>query len=754
MRAAAQRSARPAPISAAARAGGARGRSVRRVGPRSSLEEARSALQEARSALEEVAVVAAAAEPMPLEFPSAAGTPSPLGPSVAAEGGGVNFAVFSSRASAVWLVLQLDGLDLPIREVALARSGDVWHARVDGLPLSGVRYGYRVRGEGGWEDGDRWEPGMVLLDPYAPLVDGRRRFGEHGSAPQWCAALEGDGKFLGTFDFASAPFDWGAAEASREAIPLKDSVIYEMNVRAFTADESSGVEQSKRGSFLGVAERVDHLKELGVTAVELLPVHEFDELEFQRFPNPRDHMVNTWGYSTVNFFAPMCRYASAGGGPVAAAREFKQMVRTLHENGIEVILDVVYNHTNEGGDHRSYNTCFRGLDAKAFYMMNLGQSEQLLNYSGCGNTLNCNHPAVLQMIVDSLRHWVEEYHVDGFRFDLASIMCRGEGGTPLSDPLLVRAITKDPVLSQVKLIAEPWDAAGLYQVGSFPNWDVWAEWNGRYRDSVRNFIKGSGNKSAFASALAGSADLYHYNNRRPFHSINFVTAHDGFTMMDLVSYNSKRNHDNGEDNNDGSNDNLSWNCGEEGETGNGDVLARRQRQCRNFALALMLSQGVPMMVMGDEYGHTRYGNNNSYGHDNHLNNVQWAQMGGEAHQALTRFWSELIAFRRRHPSLGVEHFLGDHDITWHEDRWDDESSSFLAFTLRGKDGAGDLFVAFNGHEYGIPAPLHPPPPGQEWHRVVDSSLPAPRDILPEGRRGPFDGYEVPAYSAVLFEAKP
>ncbi|KAL0281950.1 UNVERIFIED_CONTAM: Isoamylase 3, chloroplastic [Sesamum angustifolium] len=293
--------------------------------------------------------------------------------------------------------------------------------------------------------------------------------------------------------------------------------------------------------------KIPHLLELGINAVELLPVFEFDEMEFQRRPNPRDHMINTWGYSTINFFAPMSRYASNGGGPLNASREFKEMVKALHNAGIEVILDVVYNHTNEADDENPYTTSFRGIDNKVYYMIDLNKNGQLLNFSGCGNTLNCNHPVVMELILDSLRHWVVEYHVDGFRFDLASVLCRGTDGSPLSAPPLVKAIAKDSILSRCKIIAEPWDCGGLYLVGKFPNWDRWAEWNGKYRDDVRRFIKGdTGMKGGFATRIAGSADLYRVNKRKPCHGINFVIAHDGFTLYDLVSYNFKHNDNNGE----------------------------------------------------------------------------------------------------------------------------------------------------------------------------------------------------------------
>ncbi|KAL5992564.1 Isoamylase 3, chloroplastic [Asimina triloba] len=530
------------------------------------------------------------------------------------------------------------------------------------LPRSGVLYGYRIDGPRGWEQGHRFDSSVILLDPYAKLVDGRRVFGD---------ASHKMSKVLGTYDFSALPFDWGA-DYKFPNIPEKDLVIYEMNVRAFTADESSGLDPNIRGSYLGVIEKIPHLLELGINAVELLPVFEFDEFEFQRRPNRRDHMINTWGYSTINFFAPMTRYASSGGGPVAAAQEFKQMVKALHNAGIEVILDVVYNHTNESDDLHPYTTSFRSIDAKVYYMLNPNSNPPLLNFSGCGKHLNRTVNTVivclftrlspLEAEVDLLHSasshgdystqertighfqtyylpyyvsrsgkainetlstaiiqwswnsfkceprqrtvevpfpascmgremtgmdktvrgpWPPKanntsvvslcardvvYHVDGFRFDLASVLCRGTDGSPLSAPPLVKAIAKDDVLSRCKIIAEPWDCGGLYLVGSFPNWDRWAEWNGKYRDDIRRFIKGDvGMKGSFATRVAGSSDLYHVNKRKPYHSVNFVIAHDGFTLYDLVSYNFKHNDANGEGGRDGCNDNFSWNCGCEGD---------------------------------------------------------------------------------------------------------------------------------------------------------------------------------------------
>ncbi|KAA8538124.1 hypothetical protein F0562_027732 [Nyssa sinensis] len=665
---------------------------------------------------------------------------------------GINFAIFSQHATAVTLCLSLpergkqDRLDGGMMELTLDphvnKTGDIWHICVEDLPRSNVLYGYRIDGPRSWHQGHRFDSSIVLIDPYAKLIEGRRFFGD---------ASDKMSNFFGTYDLNSLPFDWGD-DYKLPSIPEKDLVIYEMNVRAFTADESSGLDLNIRGSYLGVIEKIPHLLELGINAVELFPVFEFDEFEFQRRPNPRDHMLNTWGYSTINFFAPMSRYASAGGGPLNAAREFKEMVKALHGAGIEVILDVVYNHTNEADDKNPYTTSFRGIDNKVYYMVNLNNNGQLLNFSGCGNTLNCNHPVVMELILDSLRHWVVEYHVDGFRFDLTSVLCRGTDGSPLNAPPLIRAIVRDAILSRCKIIAEPWDCGGLYLVGRFPNWDRWAEWNGKYRDDVRRFIKGdTGMKGSFASRVAGSADLFRVNKRKPYHSINFVIAHDGFTLHDLVSYNFKHNDANGEGGNDGTNDNFSWNCGYEGETADVNIKALRSRQMKNFHLALMISQGTPMMLMGDEYAHTRYGNNNSYGHDTAINHFQWRQLNAMKSN-LFRFFSEMIKFRRAHHVFGRENFIGKNDVTWHEDNWDNNESKFLAFTLHDNYG-GDIYLAFNAHDYFVKVAIPSPPPNRQWFRVVDTNLKSPDDFVPKGVPGIGKTYNVAPYSAILFEAK-
>lgn len=590
-------------------------------------------------------------------------------------------------------------------------------------------------------------------------------------------------------------FDW---EGDRPLnTPLEQLVIYEMHVRGFTADPSSRV--SAPGTYAGAIERLDYLASLGINAIELLPIHEFNELEYySKIPGTENYRFNYWGYSTVSFFSPMTRFSAAvanGAHMTAACTELKMLVREAHKRGIEVIMDVVFNHTAEGNE-RGVTVSFRGLDNRVYYM--LAPGGEYYNYSGCGNTLNCNQPVVRQFIVDCLRYWVTEFHIDGFRFDLASILTRahsqwhpqevvkatdleslgswdavptamqsggaivdnngvmtdGAGvptGTPLSEPPLIELLSEDPVLRNTKLIAEAWDCDGLNQVGAFPHFGGrWAEWNGTFRDTVRNFIKGTDGPwaGAFASALCGSPNIYASTtpaetdwwgcnggrrwrgNRSPAASINFVTAHDGFTLADLVTYHEKRNQINGENNNDGEAHNNSWNCGAEGPSELPAVNRLRQRQMRNFSMALLLSHGVPMLHMGDEYGHTKDGNNNTYCHDGPLNWFNW-QAAAEDKAGLTRFMRHLINFRRSRPELCRTTFVNDRDIQWHGEMpnqpdWSD-TSRLVAYTLSDGKGGG-LYVAFNtAHMHRL---LNLPRwGGRVWLPLVDTGKVAPADFL-------------------------
>jgi glycogen operon protein len=496
-----------------------------------------------------------------------------------------------------------------------------------------------------------------LSDPYAKLVGGRDFW---GIPPNWDDIYHHRSRIV--FD----DFDW---ENDRPLeIPPEDQIIYEMHVRSFTRDASSGVKAKHEGTFAGIRDKIPYLKELGVNAIELMPIFEFDEFENSRTnPETGEMLLNYWGYSTVSFFAPKAGYAATGRLEMQAD-ELKALVKELHKNNIEIILDVVFNHTAEGNE-KGPTISFRGIDNKTYYM--LTPEGYYFNFSGCGNTLNCNNPIVRNLVLDCLRYWAEEYHIDGFRFDLASILGRDPWGFPLANPPLLETLAFDPILAKCKLIAEAWDAGGLYQVGSFPAYGRWAEWNGKYRDTVRKFIKGDATVGEMAQRLQGSPDLYAWEGRAPATSINFITAHDGFTLMDLVSYNEKHNHANGENNNDGANDNDSWNCGWEGETDNPGINALRRRQIKNAVALLMMSQGVPMILMGDEIGRTQNGNNNTYCHDNQLNWLDWKLL--DTNQDLFRFFKHCIAFRKAHPVLrNPNHFenrdyvgSGYADITWH-----------------------------------------------------------------------------------------
>lgn len=697
------------------------------------------------------------------------GAPAPLGPSPADVAGapGINFALWAGAATSVTLVLLDPATRRPAAEHALAHhGGGVWAAALAPLPRCGVGYAYRV--DGPPSPHARWVPDRLLLDPRAPLVDGRQRFGARDARE---AFVPGAGSsFVGTFDFESAPYDWGADK--RPATAAGKHIIYEVAVRPFTAGGFPGASPSQRGTFAGLAAKAGHLAELGVTAVELLPIFEYDELEFQRtLPNPRAHMTNVWGYSHLSFFAPMSRFGGVGVeagdaefGRVAraAAAELKDAVKALHAAGIAVILDVVYNHTAEGGDDDPYPLSWRGIDAGASYMME--GDGALVNCSGCGNTVNANHPITKRLILDSLRHWVTEYRVDGFRFDLASALTRGARGEPLPDPPLVRDIAEDPVLRNTMLIAEPWDCCGLYQVGSFPDYGgAWGEWNGAFRDVIRRFVRGDpGFKSALATRLAGSADLYGGNGgRAPHDQVNFVVAHDGFSLGDLVAYTTKRNDANGEGGRDGSNDNFSTNCGVEGPTDDPGVLAARARLARTHMVALFLAVGTPMIVSGDEYLQSHGGNNNWYGHDSEVAWFDWnaaAATGGGG--GVTRFLAGLARLRSRHAALGRTSFLTDADVAWHEDRWDDPESRFLAFTLRdpappARDDpfSGDLYAAFNAHHHAVTVPLPAPPTGTTWRRCVDTNLPPPRDWCEGGNAGVEADYVVAAGSAIVLIAR-
>jgi glycogen operon protein len=645
------------------------------------------------------------------------GLPQPHGASVL--GGGINFAVFSRHANACSLVLFHDGDPEPFAEIAYPpefRIGDVYAMVVYGLPLDQLEYGFRVAGPFEPRQGHRFDDQHVLLDPAARSVSGR---GVWGTAPSDKQRAPYRSQLI------ADDFDW---EGDRQLdLPLGDLVIYEMHVRGFTRSPTAHARNP--GTFAGIREKIPYLKSLGINCVELLPIFEFDECDNPRTnPLTGERLYNYWGYNTLAFYAPNSSYAATGSAGLQAD-ELKALVKELHRHGIEVILDVVFNHTAEGNE-QGPTISFRGLDNKTYYMLTPDGS--YYNFSGCGNTFNCNHPVVRAFVIDCLRHWVIEYHIDGFRFDLASILGRAPNGTPLDNPPLLEALAADPVLGRTKLIAEAWDAGGLYQVGSFPSYGRWAEWNGRYRDCLRKFLKGDfGQVSEVANRILGSPDLY--QGRGPTASINFITCHDGFTLADLVSYNDKHNESNGEQNRDGGNDNHSWNCGVEGPTDDPAVNQLRLRQMKNALAMMFVSQGVPMLPMGDEVGRTQQGNNNTYCHDSELNWLDWRLV--DRHSELLQFCQRLIHRRHatpiwkspKHPGPGGE------DVIWHGTRIlaPDWSATSRVLAFQRVDASGQTlvsdYVAFNMHwdelEFEIPSP----PRGQHWYVAVDTSAASPAD---------------------------
>ena len=650
--------------------------------------------------------------------------------------GGCHFSVFSKNATAVELLFfDAPGDGIPSRRIVLDstvhRTGDVWHIHVPGVG-HGQLYGYLVDGPWSPESGHRFNPHKLLLDPYAKAVVGGYNWNHPEAYAYDWSGTQGDLGFSHLENLAAAPkavvmaedYDWERVRPP--ARTLGDTVIYEAHVRSMTRDPSSRC--ALPGSYRGLEEKIPYLRDLGITAVELLPLHEFNPFENTKTnPETGEPLTNFWGYSTVNFFSPAAWFASDGDGRTAV-KEFKDLVKACHRHGLEVILDVVYNHTAEGNEYGP-TVSFRGLDNAVYYM--LDQGRRYLNFSGCGNTLNCNHPVVRRLILDSLRHWVVEYHVDGFRFDLAAILGRAPGGEWIPNYSVLNDIAQDPLLAQTKIIAEGWDAAGLFKVGDFPS--GWAEWNSHFRDDVRSAVKSdAGTLGRLATRFAGSSDLFHGSTRKPCLSINFITAHDGFTLADLVSYNHKHNWANAEDNRDGNSWNLSWNAGVEGVTRDPVILALRRRQSRNMLALLLISQGTPMIQAGDEFGFTKLGNNNTYCHDNRLNWLDWGLF--EKNRSLHDFTRFLIALRRTHPGLRRPSFFrGETDVRWNSPDggpadWSDQSRS-LGVWISGqrKDTGGDsdapdLWLGFHFHwkarEFRLPDPRR----GHRWVQMVDTSL--------------------------------
>ncbi len=696
------------------------------------------------------------------------GSPFPLGATLCRDG--VNFALYSKHASDVFLHL-FDAPDAQPTDIIRLENRDkfIWHAHVQGL-RAGQLYGYKVGGEYRPEWGLRFNDSKLLLDPYAKAVDAKFRNTDNLLLPY--DARPGAGDRLDTRDNAAIvpkgivvddAFDWQGVRPPD--LGLEQLVIYEVHVKGFTAHPSSGV--SAPGTYLGFIEKIPYLSRLGVNAVELLPVHEYYVDDFLT----QKGLTNYWGYNSIGFFTPESSYSS-GRAPGCQVAEFKTLVRELHRAGIKVILDVVYNHTGEGNEMGPM-MCFRGVDNASYYSLT-GPADAprryYMNYTGCGNSLNFDSPPVIRLVMDSLRYWTETMHVDGFRFDLASVLGRTEDGCFRPSAAFFDVVSQDPVLNHAILIAEPWDI-GTYQVGNFPV--DWSEWNGRFRDTMRRFCKSDpGQLAEVGWRLTGSADLYGEDGRSAYNSVNFITCHDGFTLGDLVSYNQKHNERNGENNQDGSNDNNSWNCGVEGDTDDPAVLALRRQMMKNHACYLLFACGTPMILGGDEFARTQWGNNNAYCQDNEIGWFDWC--AASKNSDLVDFFRKAIVFTRRFPVLQHRKFLlgkdldadGVPDLTWFapdggEPRWQDENTRTLCYQLDTSDEgekleADRLFFILNAHFEPQWVKLPPPGPSQSWYRAVDTSLPAGVDFAEPGeevRIDPGDHYIANPRSTVVLLAR-
>lgn len=666
------------------------------------------------------------------------GVPLPLG--TYARDGGVNFAFFSRHASRVRLELFDHPEDAMAARVidldpARNRTDDVWHVWIGGI-RPGQLYAYRVDGPYQPKDGQRFNFNKLLLDPFAMAIS-RLSTWEFGPARGYdpssperdlvCSPVD-DAGAMPKCVFTHEHFHWQGYRPLRH--PWSKMVIYETHIRGFTIHQSSGVEHP--GTYRGLMEKIPYLKDLGVTAVELMPVQEFNENQITGInPQTGQPLKNYWGYDPVVFFAPKASYSSSGG--VGQQKlEFKEMVQALHGAGIEVILDVVFNHTAEGNE-QGPTLCFRGIDNTIFYMLT-DDNRYYKDYTGTGNTINANHPVVQDHILSALRYWMVEMHVDGFRFDLASVLGRDGTGKLLANAPLLERIAEDPILRDVKIIAEAWDAAGAYEVGSFSE-KRWAEWNGRYRDDIRRFWRGDdGMLGLFASRICGSADIYTKSGKGPESSINFVTCHDGFTLNDLVSYRYKHNEANGENNHDGTNCNFSENYGAEGETTDAGIGALRKGQIKNFLLTLLISRGVPMLLGGDEFRRTQGGNNNAYCQDNETSWHDWRCL--EQHREIFRFARGMIAFRRAHPILSKERFYTDAEIHWFgpqggSPNWADPKEKQFACLIYEEEQSA-LYLMFNADADAVVFVLPPVSPGAQWCLAVDTSCKAPQDLFAAG----------------------
>ena len=630
--------------------------------------------------------------------------------------GGVNFTIHSHGATSCELLLFHRKAEEPYAVIPFPESyriGFCYSMIVFDLDIEEFEYAYRLDGPYDEKKGLRFDKNQILLDPYARAVTGQSQWGHVNNAQHGYRAR-----------VVHSNFDWGGQR--HHSIPMEDLIIYELHVRGFTMDESSGVEH--RGTFEGLREKIPYLKELGINAVELMPIFEFDEMRDVRLIDENE-LIDFWGYNPVSFFAPNTSYCSSMEYN-REGLELKTLIKDLHDNGIEVILDVVFNHTAEGNE---FGPCFsfKGFDNNIYYM--LTPDGHYYNFSGCGNTLNCNHPVVRDMILECLRYWVIEYRVDGFRFDLASILGRNDDGTPLSQPPLLRSLAFDSILGNVKLIAEAWDAGGLYQVGSFPSWKRWAEWNGRYRDDMRRFLKGDDLLAQTAAArITGSPDLYDPAYRGGNASVNFLTCHDGFTLSDLYSYNQKHNEANGWGNTDGADDNNSWNCGVEGETDDPAILALRMRLMKNACAVLLCSRGTPMFLSGDEFADTRYGNNNPYCQDNLISWLDWSLL--KKNKELFDFFQYMIQFRKDHPVIRKDlepSYLGipamsTHGLTPDETNFSGDSH-VVCVRFAGYNEATQeedlVYLSVNAGWYPVTLTLPELPEHYEWKVAVNTGDP-------------------------------
>ena len=630
--------------------------------------------------------------------------------------GGVNFTIHTHGATSCELLLFHRKAEEPYAVIPFPESyriGFCYSMIVFDLDIEEFEYAYRLDGPYDEKKGLRYDKNKILLDPYARAVTGQSQWGHVNNAQHGYRAR-----------VVQSNFDWG--DQRHHSIPMEDLIIYELHVRGFTMDESSGVKH--HGTFEGLREKIPYLKELGVNAVELMPIFEFDEMRDVRLIDENE-LIDFWGYNPVSFFAPNTSYCSSMEYN-REGLELKTLIKDLHDNGIEVILDVVFNHTAEGNE---FGPCFsfKGFDNNIYYM--LTPDGHYYNFSGCGNTLNCNHPVVRDMILECLRYWVIEYRVDGFRFDLASILGRNDDGTPLSQPPLLRSLAFDSILGNVKLIAEAWDAGGLYQVGSFPSWKRWAEWNGRYRDDMRRFLKGDDFLAQTAAArITGSPDLYDPAYRGGNASINFLTCHDGFTLCDLYSSNQKHHEANGWGNTDGADDNNSWNCGVEGETDDPSILALRKRLMKNACAVLLCSRGTPMFLSGDEFADTRYGNNNPYCQDNLISWLDWSLL--KKNKDLFDFFQYMIQFRKDHPVIRKDlepSYLGvpamsTHGLTPDETNFSGDSH-VVCVRFAGYNEATQkedlVYLAVNSGWFPVTLTLPELPEHYEWKVAVNTGDP-------------------------------